>query len=131
MIALADIKVTAADHTKSLAIILAEILCRQLEQQICQCDFIQFNALAFSNDIIIIIAADGRNNNMVEVEVIISVEFLQTSVTDDTENKINRILQVNDTSSVIDAAVHLNRRRKAAASDVRELVRSDLTVDIL
>jgi hypothetical protein len=118
MIAGRFVEIAAADHTQTLAIIFAEVLGRQLEQQIGNCNFIQFNALSVRDDILIVIAVSGRNDNMVEIVVIRSFKLFQTPVAGDEKSHIHGIFKVDNACPVIYSALYLYRRSKAAPTDI-------------
>jgi hypothetical protein len=130
MIAGRFIQVAATDHAKSLAVLLAEVFSRQLEKKISHCNFIQFNALTLGNDILIVITAYGRNNNMVEVIVKRSFQLFKTPVAGDSKSKIHGIHKVDNASPVIDPAVNSNGRSESITTDIGKLVRTYLISEV-
>ena len=109
MIALSLIQVTAADHTKSLAVFPAKHLSRQAEENIIQRNFIQFNALTVCHDIIIVIVvADGRNNNMVKGKIIFSGKLFQTPVAGVKKLEYGSIIKIDYACPVIELSAETN-----------------------
>ena len=130
MIAGRFVEIAAADHTQALAIVFAEVFGRQLEQQIGYCNFIQFNALAVRNDILIVIAVCGGNDNMVEIVVLRSFKLFQAPVAGDEKSHIHGIFKVDYACPVVYPALYLYGRCKAASADIRKLVRTYCIRDV-
>jgi hypothetical protein len=103
------IQITAAGRAKTLAVLFAEDLSRQLEKNIGNCNIIEFNALSVSNDVVIVITAERRNYNMCEIVVIFAGKFLETPVADKVEGEVSAVIQINDPSPVVESAVYIHR----------------------
>jgi hypothetical protein len=108
-IAFGFIQITAADHTKSLAVFPAQYLCRKLEKNIRNSNIIQFNALTLSHDILIVITAYRRNYNMTEFKAITLFKLLQASVADVKESEFSGIIEIYHISLVVYASLDFNR----------------------
>jgi len=118
MLASTLVQVAAADHAEAFAVLLAQDLYRQLEQDIGDCDVIHFDTFPVGNDIIVVIAAEGRNDNMVEGELILSLEVLQAPVTGVIEREGGSILKVHNACPVVDSSLDRYRGSQIKATDI-------------